>query len=180
MQSHRAAGPRSPAGKGYDVSAVRLRPAQAADGDRLWQWRNEPTTRQASLNTAEVSLEDHLRWLAGQLDSPDVALFIVEEATHGAPCGQVRLDRVAGGDAVVSLSIASEWRGRGLGVAALRALLEPSNRPFWARRLLAVIRLSNEASRRAFERAGFVGPHPAAIGALAAVPADAGVWVSEG
>ncbi len=157
--------------------AVRLRRAEPADAERLWQWRNDPETRQASLDGQEIPFERHLEWLEAQLRSADVALYIIEGADR-RPCGQVRLNRQQQGGALVSIGLAREARGQGLGVAALREILLAAHRPDWATPLYAVIRDANAASRRAFEAAGFTGPSAEAAAAVGPLEQGTGVWIA--
>jgi spore coat polysaccharide biosynthesis protein SpsF (cytidylyltransferase family)/RimJ/RimL family protein N-acetyltransferase len=131
---------------------VTLRPATVADALALWRWRSDPQTRRASLNEADIPLDHHRRWLDESLACPDRRIDIV--LVDGADAGMVRLD-LQGARAVVSINVAPEWRGRGVGPAALcavarRALDEPEPAV-----LVAKIKRENLASRRAFARAGF-------------------------
>lgn len=132
---------------------VTLRPADFSDEERLLEWRNEPTTRAASLTTAEVSAEDHQRWLRGKLDDPDTALFIVLD--DGEAIGQVRLDRLDHALAEVSIGLAPEARGRGAGREALRLAAREAGERLGVRELSAQVKPDNEASLRSFAAAGY-------------------------
>lgn len=156
---------------------VRLRRANKDDAERLLAWRNDPVTRQASLDRREVPPAQHVAWLERTLASDAVVLYIVEEPTLG-PCGQVRLNRLKRGGALVSIGLAAEARGRGLGAAALRAVRSDAYRPAWATALYAVIRDDNDASRRAFEAAGFAGPSAEGAAALDETEQGTGVWIA--
>lgn len=131
---------------------VRLRPAEPADEGRLLEWRNEPTTRAASLTSGEVSAEDHSRWLAHKLADPASTLFIVMDGDE--PIGQVRLDRVDDELAEVSIGLAPEARGRGAGRKALDLAAAEAPR-LGVMSLRALIKPNNEASLRAFKAAGY-------------------------
>jgi L-amino acid N-acyltransferase YncA len=78
----------------------------------------------------------------------------------------------------VSIGLAKDARGQGLGTSALKAIQGEGTRPSWATALYAVIRQENAASRRAFEEAGFAGPSAAAA-ALLGGGDGTGVWVLE-
>jgi RimJ/RimL family protein N-acetyltransferase len=135
--------------------APHLRPAEPGDEDDLLAWRNEPDAVRQSISGRAVEPAEHHRWLAERLEDPATRIWIVEVA--GAPAGSVRIDVV---DAVgtVSIAIAPDARGRGLGGATLRALLDLLEHDFQVEVLEALVRPANDASRRAFESAGF---HPA-------------------
>ena len=126
-----------------------LRPATAADSDRLREWRNDPETVVASLSGRAVEPEEHQEWLARVLSDPDERLFIVEE--EGEPVGQVRLQRHEDGTLEVHIALAAGARGRGIGRETLElAWDEAGGEPVTARVLA-----NNERSLRAFAAVGF-------------------------
>jgi RimJ/RimL family protein N-acetyltransferase len=132
---------------------VTLRPADLSDEERLLEWRNEPTTRAASLTEGVVAPEDHGRWLRRKLADPDCALYVVLAGTE--PVGQVRLDRVGEGVAEVSIGLAPEARGRGAGREALRLAETEAGERLGATTLRALVKPDNEPSLRAFAAAGY-------------------------
>jgi RimJ/RimL family protein N-acetyltransferase len=131
---------------------VGLRPATAADSERLWRWRNDADTRRASFSDAEVPRSDHERWLADTLARADRRLYVA--VADGVDVGTARLD-LEGADAVVNVTVAPEWRGRGVATALVRALVHEAFADPALRRLVARVKSTNPASRAAFERAGF-------------------------
>lgn len=132
---------------------VGLRRAVAADCRQVWLWRNDETTRAASLDTAPISFETHRRWFDESLQRPDRHLFIV--LADGQEAGVVRLD-VAEAGGTVSIHLAPAWRGRGVGPSALAALERIAFGPLALARLEARVKAANGASLAAFQKAGFV------------------------
>jgi RimJ/RimL family protein N-acetyltransferase len=132
----------------------RYRPARAADAELLLTWRNDAAVRAVSHTTHEVAPAEHAAWLARVLADPDRTLLVVER--EGEPVGTVRLDR-EDDEATLSVTVAPEQRGRGVGVQAIRESteLELAARPELAR-VVALVKAENTASQRAFERAGYV------------------------
>ncbi len=137
--------------------AVTLRPALSSDARTLWRWRNDPQTRAASFSGDAVELAAHERWLQDTLGRADRRLYVAH--AEGRDVATARLD-VQGTEAVVSLTVAPEWRGRGMGTHVLRALAAEAFGAAGLRRLVARIKPDNAASRTAFERAGYA-PAPA-------------------
>lgn len=131
---------------------VRLRPAGPADRLPVWRWRNDPETRRASFHSAPVTLDEHSRWFEDILRRPDRRLYVLQ--ADGADAGVVRLD-MAGQQARVSINIAPEWRGRGVGTRGLRALSREAFGGLGLGRLVAEVKAENAASRAAFARAGY-------------------------
>ncbi|WP_254409655.1 GNAT family N-acetyltransferase [Streptomyces sp. AC495_CC817] len=132
-----------------------MRAASPDDAEMLLTWRNDPATRSASLQSEEVPLAVHLRWLEGVLSDQSRTLLVGE--LDGEPVGTVRFDAqdVSAQDAEVSITVAPAHRGRGLS----RPLLDAGIRAYTvgapAVRILARIRTENAASRSLFRGAGF-------------------------
>ncbi len=138
--------------EGGTAHAVSLRPAAATDRAHVWHWRNDPETRGASFNSAEIPWDVHERWFNDALHRADRKLFIIVADEMAA--GTARLD-IVGREADVSIHLAREWRGRGVGSSALSALAESAFRELEIDRLLASVKPDNHASLAAFAKAGF-------------------------
>lgn len=138
---------------------VALRPAGAGDCRQVWCWRNDEDTRRASFHSSPVHFETHERWFLESLRSRCRKIYIVTVGDR--PSGVARLD-VTGAEATVSIHLAPEWRGRGVGPRALQALEAVAFGPLGLVRLVARIKADNTASVTAFGRAGFT---PAAVDA---------------
>jgi RimJ/RimL family protein N-acetyltransferase len=132
---------------------LELRPARHEDSRLLLDWRNDPNVRAASFSTQEISRESHDAWLARKLEDPDCALLIVE--MDGNPLGYVRLDRLNRDEAEISIALAPEARGRGIGRDALRLATSSAARSLGVKTVRARVRGANSASLTAFRAAGF-------------------------
>lgn len=132
--------------------AVTLRPALSSDAITLWRWRNDAQTRAASFSGDPVELAEHERWLQETLGRADRHLYVAH--AEGRDVATARLD-VQGTEAVVSLTVAPEWRGRGIGTHVLRALVAEAFGAPGLRRLVAHVKADNAPSRSAFVSAGF-------------------------
>ena len=136
---------------------VTLRRAGHADSRRLWQWRNDFATRQASRHRAWIPHGAHALWLVKVLPDPDRLLLIAEDTdVLGDPVaiGTVRLDRQGAAAAEINITVAPEYRGLGYGALMLRAI-ESEARATLHTRLIAEIRWSNRASLKLFWRGGY-------------------------
>ncbi len=135
-----------------------LRPAEPADVHALFAWANDAVTRSSSFSAAAIPFEQHVAWFSRTLDDSTSTLLIGELPGEGA-IGQVRLSRRASGDAVISVGLAPEARGRGFGGRLLEAA---ATRYCTAHpdceRIAAYVKPSNVASIAAFRRAGFTAP----------------------
>lgn len=133
----------------------KLRLVTAADSDQLLAWTNEPTVRQASFNPQPVPREFHERWLSTRLTDPDALLLFAEEEVMGAPVGLIRFS-IANHEATLSYLLDANYRGRGWATLLLASGTEMLVQTFpHLRRILAHVQCRNQASMRAFERAGY-------------------------
>ncbi len=131
------------------------RAATVDDGPKLFEWRNDPGVRRNSRSRDELDWGSHSDWLERSLQNPDRRLLIVE--SDGMPIATCRWDRRSADEWEISITIAPESRGRGLAASVLRAaesalVAQPPVR------VVATVHRDNTASRRLFERAGYL-PH---------------------
>ena len=134
------------------LATVTLRPATADDCRRVWLWRNEEETRRASFDSSPIPYDLHQSWFLESLENERRKLYIVVAETE--PSGVVRLD-ITRRRATVSIHLAPERRGQGIGPAALRALAAVAAGDLKLALLLASVKPDNYASLAAFRRAGF-------------------------
>lgn len=136
---------------------LRLRPAAPEDSARVLAWRNHPSVRRTAFNSEPISEKDHARWFSSVLADASRDLLIGE--LDQSAVGVVRFD-VAGSQAEVSIYLAPEAQGCGLGATLLGAA------DAWIRearpeveQIVAKVRAGNEASERAFAQAGYRQDH---------------------
>lgn len=164
LADHFAAGPSAPRiadavralAAGSRRRDVAVRPATMDDAGLLLAWANDPVTRAAGFHTDAIERDEHLAWLQRRLASPECRLYIGVQA--GQPVGQVRVDRDEAGIAEVSIGVAPEARGRGVGRRLLDAALAAAraDAQLGARAFRARVRPDNAASLALFRAAGFV------------------------
>jgi len=142
------------------MGEIDLRPANPADGEMIFCWRNHPVVRRYSGDAREIDWETHCEWFRQSLQNPNRILLIAE--ADGNPLGVLRYDlsetRLSTQQsAQVSVYLKPEKIGQGYGANLLVAGVQ------WIRnqhpsvsKLVAEILPENAASIRAFERAGYV------------------------
>ena len=131
---------------GERKSELALRPATLDDWEMLLQWRNDPITRSASINTAEIAPQEHRSWLTRCLADPNRTLLIAELA--GRPVGTVRIDD--GEQAEMSWTVAPSARGQGVGARMVRQALVA-----FPKSLVARTHVKNIASQKIAIKCGF-------------------------
>jgi RimJ/RimL family protein N-acetyltransferase len=121
-----------------------LRPATLDDAEMLFAWRNDPLTREASVNTDVVTWKGHLAWLRASLENPKRRLLVAETEN---PVGTVRIDY--GDETEISWTVAPGARGKGIGTEKVKGALPEGP-------LIACIKRANIASQQIAKAAGFV------------------------
>lgn len=127
---------------------VELRAATEDDCERVWRWACAPEVRALSRDPRPVPFDEHTRWFAARL-AARTPTWIVEE--DGTPVGVLRVD---GSPQRVSIALAPEARGRGVGRRAIAAITAA-----WCGPLVAEVARTNAPSRACFEACGFVLAH---------------------
>lgn len=118
------------------MSKTYIRRASFDDAANLLKWKNDPTMRKYSIVTSKkITMKDHMVWLKKHINQ----IYII-----GEEFGDIR---VSGKE--VAIKLAPEYRGKGYGLEALRAI----HRLF--KDLTAKIVDGNIASFRLFLKAGY-------------------------
>lgn len=132
--------------------AVSFRAAERGDSRRVWDWRRE-INPSFNITSDQTAFETHDMWFRRAIDSPDRQFRVM--MLGELACGYLRLDRIGDRRARVSICLSSDTRGQGLG----HRLLDEANLlgiRHGITRLDAEIHPKNMASRRIFDRAGYV------------------------
>lgn len=137
------------------AAAVSVRVATMDDARAVLDWANDPVTRSVSFMQTQIEWETHAAWFARRLaDSAGCRLLIGLDQV-GQRLGMVRFD-IVDGTATISINVAPEHRGRGLGTALILVACHELLQGDAAREIRALIKPDNAASRIAFQRAGFI------------------------
>ncbi|HIK04474.1 MAG TPA: UDP-2,4-diacetamido-2,4,6-trideoxy-beta-L-altropyranose hydrolase [Trichormus sp. M33_DOE_039] len=132
--------------------SLKLRPVSIEDCQLLWQWANETEVRAVSFSSKPIAWEEHQKWFNSKLNTN--CIFYIAVNQDNIPIGQIRYD-IEGKEAVISISIAQEYRQQGYGTY----LIEIAQRQIFQNLNIhivhAYIKPSNQASIKAFRLAGF-------------------------
>lgn len=120
---------------------ITLRDARPEDSARVHAWNCAPEVRALSGDPRPVAFAEHTRWYRQRIRIG--AMWIIEHA--GDPVGVVRIDGNK-----ISIALAAEARGRGIGRHAIVAACAKRREP-----IVATIHTTNYASRACFEACGF-------------------------
>jgi RimJ/RimL family protein N-acetyltransferase len=132
-----------------------LRPAEERDMKQVWEWVNDPVTRANALDSHFITWEEHRNWFRETINGWERELRIID--IEGESCGSIRLDFDADPTtALIAINIAPDSRGQGLGTQALKEIVFIVQEFTSIGMLVAYIRPENAASKRIFEKAGYI------------------------
>ena len=135
--------------------ALFLRNATIEDARDVFNWRNDPTTRENSFNKDEIDLESHMLWFGKRLGREDTLMYILTDGTEKV--GNIRID-IGGRTGEISYMIAPDARGKGYGkkmLALLEKTLSESEAGKRINKLTGSVLKNNKASCRCFLSNGY-------------------------
>ena len=132
---------------------MNIRLACWEDLDILKEWRNEKTARAMSLNSKEISSEEHERWFKNALAGKTHLIYIGEKNGHRIGVCRFKHDSIKK-ISDVSVAIAPEFRNQGFASELLRASMDLYQVDYSCD-LHASIRADNEPSKKLFKGAGY-------------------------
>lgn len=140
-------------GDRIDQEGSYLRPASETDMDVLFEWANEPLVRKNSFSSEKICYEEHRKWFEGLLENENCRQYIY--MYKGKETGQARIT-LNGENAEISYSICAKMRGQGHGSKLLQSVCRQIQQDFpEVRKLFGKVKTDNEASQKAFKKAGY-------------------------
>ncbi|MEH1960629.1 MAG: UDP-2,4-diacetamido-2,4,6-trideoxy-beta-L-altropyranose hydrolase [Nostoc sp.] len=130
-----------------------LRSVQQDDCRLLWEWSNAPEVRAVSFSSKSILWEDHVQWFKSKLINPN-CIFYIAINKNDVPIGQIRYD-IENHEATVSMSIDPKFRNQNYGSSLIKLACKQLFSDSDITRINAYIKSSNQASVRAFSKAGF-------------------------
>lgn len=94
-----------------------LRYAEKSDMMLYFEWANEEETRRNSINRDKILLKNHKTWFFNKLVDPYYAMYLL--CYNEIPVGNIRFE-IKENQAVLSYSIANDYRRKGLGIIILK------------------------------------------------------------
>jgi UDP-2,4-diacetamido-2,4,6-trideoxy-beta-L-altropyranose hydrolase len=145
---------------------LRARLAEVSDEQLLFDWANDPITRNNAFNPAPIQLKVHRAWLTQCLSDPaNCAIFIVEN-DEGVPLGQVRFNKVESLCWKIDYSLAPHFRGVGFGKNLLTTAIDAFQQSYSGDALLGIVKMGNIPSCRVFESLDFSGTREEPAGVM--------------
>lgn len=136
------------------MTDIVLREASFNDAKIIFDLSNEEDVRRNSINKKSIEWETHLQWLKSKLDDNKYKILLF--FTGDKFLGQVKFE-IRPPDAIISISLHRDFRGKGLSTIVLKKAIEyyllKNN---LIDNIIALIRPENESSIRSFSKAKFV------------------------
>lgn len=131
---------------------LQIRACRAEDIHLLFNWANDPETRENAFTQELIKWEDHVKWFNSRISSDRCRIYILE--FNNVPAGQIRFDKNEQEELVISYSVDEKLRGKGLG----RKIVELGLKEItgWGNNIKALVKKNNPASIRVFETLGFL------------------------
>jgi UDP-2,4-diacetamido-2,4,6-trideoxy-beta-L-altropyranose hydrolase len=136
------------------LSSVKLnyRLANIEDLELLFEWANEPTVRNNSLNSAPISMLEHTSWFNKKLKDDNCYILILE--TENSPIGYVRFE-VDDFNITTSILVNKNNRGKGYSLEMLNTGLLFIRNIYPNHTIKAEVKDKNTASLKIFQKANF-------------------------
>lgn len=136
------------------TSKFRLRRATIEDSWAIWNLANDPTVRASSFLSDSIPWDSHCVWLENKLKDPAYHILLaIEEPSE--MLGVIRFECVNSDTARISIAVATQRRGCGIGTSLITEGVNWIFRETQVATIEAYIRPENAASISAFEKAGF-------------------------
>jgi UDP-2,4-diacetamido-2,4,6-trideoxy-beta-L-altropyranose hydrolase len=123
------------------------------DVDILFKWINDPEVRSQSLSTNNITYEEHATWFSKKIADRNCHLYIA--CKNDIPVGMLRFD-LNGDEALINYLVDKFQRGKGIGNSIIKnGVVQFLNDSSFKGTIKAVVKSSNTASLKIFEKAGF-------------------------
>ena len=136
------------------IDQIYIRRAGPDDATDVLTWRNAPSVRAVSLETGVIEREAHVRWYKKLLLDENRLLFIGMSGDDKA--GMVRFDCGLENDWTVSVAVAPDFQGQGLGAKLLGLGVGFLRNARPVRFVDAQVKAGNTPSEKMFRSSGFV------------------------
>jgi RimJ/RimL family protein N-acetyltransferase len=133
---------------------INLRKPTSKDMELYFSWANDPGVRNQSYNSGIINLETHKKWFESAINNEAYFMCICQNSA-GEDIGQVRIQKNKNNEALIGISIDSNYRGKGYAKDLLILATDIFLMSNPSVLINAYIKESNLSSKIAFENAGF-------------------------
>jgi RimJ/RimL family protein N-acetyltransferase len=131
---------------------IAIRAAAPEDVDNIYSLSNDPEIRGLSYRQDHIAYEDHVQWFSEKLKDDACVFLVVWDGPEFI--GQVRFQRAENG-AKISISIMKKYRNLGVGKIVMDLAVGYLLSHSAIHTIRALVKKSNSASMRFFEKCGY-------------------------
>ncbi|MGE3727281.1 MAG: GNAT family N-acetyltransferase [Candidatus Sericytochromatia bacterium] len=135
------------------MTLLQLQRCSESDSILLWQWANDPLSRQMALDPNPIPWQDHQFWFAEKIRANDHLLYIAQTLNH-EKVGYFRC-AIQDNTATLSYALSPAWRGKGYGLALLESGVKTVFAESSVNKIEGWVKTSNIPSMKIFSKAGF-------------------------
>jgi len=132
-----------------------IKHAQISDMRNVFDLSNDKVIRESSFLPAAISWETHEKWFLTKINDPQTAFYMIK-SQEDTLVGVVRFDIDEGQTYRISISLAADYRGKGLGKQIIENATSQVMREKNIQTINAYIKEDNLSSFKSFEKAGYV------------------------
>ena len=133
---------------------MHLRKVKCEDKEQIYKWRNSPYLIKLGSSGKKVSWDEHSKWFEKTIDDPLVYLYII--CNNKLSVGQLRFELFEDTFFKTSIYLDKKFIGKGLGPKALILGCSLVSKEYEQGTFIAHIKDDNQASIKAFQKAGFL------------------------
>jgi RimJ/RimL family protein N-acetyltransferase len=120
----------------------------------LFDWANDDEARAMAFSPEPIIWAEHEQWFEKTLKDSKAQIYIALDEEN-VPVGQIRFVVVSENDAEIDVHSRPGLRGKGIGTQIISLGTEMFFKEAEVETIHALVKLENERSRRAFQKAGF-------------------------
>lgn len=129
--------------------------ATIEDMKDIFDLSNDELVRANSFKQEKILWENHQKWFKNKINDENSLFFLIKDLKNNL-ISQIRLDKTSAVEGDISISISSQFRGKGYGAKVLKAVSEKIILEQDAKTINAYVKKENVASQIIFEKAGYV------------------------
>lgn len=122
----------------------------------LFEWATDPSTRNNSINSKEITLDEHIKWFNKKMNDSKSTMFLFKKEK---PVGVLRLDKL-NSQFQISFSVDRKQRGKGIGNKMINFILQKYPEVVFSAKVLE----SNKSSHKIFLKNNFTIDYISVIG----------------
>jgi RimJ/RimL family protein N-acetyltransferase len=124
------------------------------DIELFFNWANDPEVRKQSYDSEQIKLSTHIKWFETVINSDIFKIYVFQDYNK-KNIGQVRIQKQNESEAVISISIDLNHRGKGYAKEMLKLASDDFLELNSGLLINAYIKENNLSSKYSFEKAGF-------------------------